>query len=77
MRYDIMVRCENGHEQRIKFDGRAFNKQFVKTQAGLLDGSSPMYAQPPGKDSIIGKCSICLSQIKCTIVDVPKEAKCG
>jgi hypothetical protein len=64
---DIVFRCESGHEQRITYHGMP--REMVEFQAGLLDGTSPYYVHPPGPESQIGKCGICGSQVKATVVE--------
>lgn len=63
----VRVECSSGHEQTIKYD-ESFSLEWVETQCGLLDGTSPLYEYPPGPESVIGKCGICGKQVKCSIV---------
>ena len=70
--FQIIATCRNGHEQTIKFDG-SFTREAVQFQAGLLDGTCPMFTVPVGPDSPLGKCGICLHEaerlvpIKCQV----------
>jgi len=66
--YVITATCEAGHAQEIKIDGK-MGREWAVNQAGLLDGSSPMYIADPRKDpaSDIGKCGICRAQLTCTV----------
>jgi hypothetical protein len=69
--YIITARCENGHSQEIKIDGE-LGLEWAKGQAGLLDGTSPMYLHSPiGTDSVIGKCGLCRTQIRCEVTEGP------
>ena len=70
--FQLIVTCVNGHEQAIKFDG-SYSREAVEFQAGLIDGTCPMFTVPVGPDSILGKCGICkhegkgLVPIKCQV----------
>lgn len=69
MDYTITARCEQGHSQEIRVDG-SLGLEWAKGQAGLPDGSSPMYLRSPiGTDSVIGKCGICRAQIQCEVTE--------
>lgn len=70
MIYTIVARCENGHSQAIEVDG-SLGVDWANGLAGLLDGSSPMYIHPPdpGSLSVVGRCGICRTQIKCVVTD--------
>lgn len=64
--YVITAKCEGGHTQVIKVDGK-LGREWAEAQAGLLDGSSSMYIHPPGPESVIGKCGICQKPITCRV----------
>ena len=57
MSVNVTFRCDNGHEQEIKYHNIPLEQ--VKLFVGILDGTSPAYLFPPGNESSIGKCSIC------------------
>lgn len=70
--YTIKIECPNGHFQKLVIKG--LGRQWAEEQAGLLDGTSPMYAfSPIGTPSVIGKCGICGTQIRCTVSEVQGE----
>jgi hypothetical protein len=72
----VTARCAEGHEQTLNVDA-AMGLEWVKGWVGLMDGTSPFYVHPPiGTDSMIGKCGICGSQIKCTVEDVVDRTAC-
>jgi hypothetical protein len=66
--YGILAVCEGGHSQTIRID-EGLGCWFAEVQAGLLDGTSEIYVYPAGTDSVIGKCGICGSEFRCTVVD--------
>jgi hypothetical protein len=71
--------CKKGHHQVVLYDEH-FGRDWVETQAGLIDGSSPLYKFKPGAESTIGKCAwmdqegaqACGAQIKCEVNDLSK-----
>jgi len=63
----VHIVCEQGHEQDIKLQN--VDRQFAEGFAGLIDGTSPMYVYPPDEKSSIGKCGICRSKVKATLVE--------
>lgn len=67
--FEVTVKCEGGHVMDLKY-GASLGHEFVVRQAGLLDGTSTMYAFPPGPDSPIGKCGVCGAKITCTVSDL-------
>jgi len=76
--YVITATCDNGYVQKLYVDAR-LGRLWAETQAGLLDGSSPMYLIDPRQnaESIIGKCGICQAQIHCVASDDPVELATG
>lgn len=65
----VTATCAEGHSQALRVDGK-LGLEWAKMWAGLMDGTSPLYIYPPiGTDSLIGKCGICGSQIKCSVED--------
>ncbi len=64
----VTALCGEGHSQTLQVDA-SMGLEFVKQWAGLMDGTSPFYLNPPGAESMIGKCGICGSQIKCSVED--------
>ena len=67
--HSITAKCSKGHTQILKYDA-GLDRDFVEMQAGLLDGTSPMYIHSPiGTGSVIGKCGICGSQISCSVIE--------
>ena len=69
MKHKITAVCEAGHSQEIIIEG--LGREYAELQAGLLDGTSPMYIHSPiGTDSVIGKCGICRAQIHCVVTEV-------
>lgn len=69
----IIAKCANGHVEEIR--GGGLGLEWAMILAGLLDGSSPLYQPSPiGTDRIIGKCGICLAQLKCTAEGEPDQS---
>jgi len=68
MTFTITARCGRGHTQDIKVDG-ALGLEWATEQAALLDGTSKLYKYPPTDcaQSVIGKCGICGTPIRCTV----------
>lgn len=64
-KFKITAVCESNHTQDLHTEG--LDRKWAEVQAGLLDGS--LLAVPPGPDSIIGKCGICNTPIKCTVTE--------
>jgi hypothetical protein len=63
----IKLRCARDHEQIIRF--RNVDRTFAERLAGILDGTSPLYIYPPGPESTIAKCGLCLDNITATVED--------
>lgn len=73
----ITATCSAGHKSTIRYSG--FTLEMAIVQAGLLDGSSPLYIYPPkeGDGGKIGRCQWaepgqkpCGKWFKCTIEEV-------
>ena len=54
-KFQIQALCEEGHLSSLVIDG-SLGEDWVRMVAGLLDGSSSFYPEPPGEQSPIGKC---------------------
>lgn len=67
--YQIRAQCSGTCKktQVIRYEG--FSREWVETQAGLLDGTSPLYVIKPGPDSpgTIGRCETCGGGFTCTV----------
>lgn len=72
MTHRVTFRCEQGHEDSVTWHD--VDPEFIALWAGLVDGTSPEYQNPPDDRSVIGKCGICGSKLSSTISEVPKEA---
>lgn len=63
----VTATCTEGHCQSLRVGGMTF--EWARMWVGLMDGTSPMYIHSPiGTDSLIGKCGICGSKIKCEVI---------
>lgn len=66
----ILARCDNGHEQLLLTP--VYDRARAAVLAGLLDGTSPLYAAPPRTHpfpgSVVGRCGICGGWLTCTLV---------
>ena len=72
MHHIITATCERSHTQIIRLDP-SLTTAYVERLASLLDGTSPLYvASPLHSSSMIGKCGVCGSPIRCE-VQSPKE----
>lgn len=69
--HQIIVRCQSDrdHAKVLRIDG-ALQESYIETLAGLLDGSSHYFLNPPGDRSPIGKCATCGGTLRSEISQV-------
>lgn len=66
----VTFSCEKGHVHKTLWDMR-IGRQKIEQVVRLIDGTSPEYAHPPDKDSVIGKCGECFARLKRTTIEWP------
>ncbi len=66
--YVIVAVCDTGHSMALRMEG-GFGREAAEGLAGLIDGSSAMYLQRIGADSVVGKCGICGAGFRCEVVE--------
>ena len=75
--YQIVAVCGGGHSQVLRVH-EILGRAAAEGLATLLDGTSPMYLQRPGADSVVGKCGICGAAFRCQVVGgAGCAAECG
>lgn len=69
----VLVKCQDClAQQPIRTPDHS--REMAETFAGLLDGTSPLYAIPPDENWQIGACGFCGGRIKATLFGYGDDA---